>query len=67
MEPGLPEALAALSDRQRACLALVIIGEWTYDEVGELLGIKRSSVQSHVERALHKLRKGLGVDQHVDV
>lgn len=67
VEPGLPDALASLSERQRACLALVIVDEWTYEEVAELLGIKRSSVQSHVERALHKLRKGLGVDQHADV
>lgn len=67
VEPGLPDALASLSDRQRACLALVIVDEWTYEEVAELLGIKRSSVQSHVERALHKLRKGLGVDEHADV
>lgn len=67
VEPGLPDALASLSDRQRACLALVVVDEWTYEEVAALLGIKRSSVQSHVERALHKLRKGLGVDQHADV
>ena len=67
VEPGLPDALASLSDRQRACLALVIVDEWTYEEVAVLLGITRSSVQSHVERALQKLRKRLGVDQHVDV
>lgn len=67
VEPGLPEALAALSERQRVCVALVVIDEWTYQEVADLLGVQRSSVQSHVGRALEKLRDALGVTARADL
>ncbi len=64
VEPGLPAALGALSERQRACVALVIVHEWTYQEVADLLDIGRSSVQAHVDRGLEKLRAELGVTEH---
>jgi RNA polymerase sigma factor (sigma-70 family) len=34
---------------------------WTYQEVSELLDIRRSTVQRHVTRAMKKLRQELGV------
>lgn len=67
VEPALPEALPRLSVRQRVCLALVVVDEWTYQEVADLLGIGRSSVQSHVGRALEKLRQAMGVTEHADL
>lgn len=61
VEPRLPAALAALSERQRACVALVHALGWTHQETAELLGLSRSSVQNHVERALERLRQAIGV------
>jgi DNA-directed RNA polymerase specialized sigma24 family protein len=61
VEPGLPAALASLSERQRMVVLLVHGAGWTHAEVGTLLGLSRSSVQSHLERALLQLRKALGV------
>lgn len=60
VEPGLPEALSRLSEQQRVAVWLVCGFEWTYSEVAELLGLRLTTVQNHVERALGKLRKGLG-------
>lgn len=61
IEPGLPSAWAALSERQRICVGLVTADQWTYQEVADLLGVGRSSVQAHVDRGLAKLRQALGV------
>lgn len=61
VEPGLAAALASLTVAQRQSLLLVEGRGATYTEAAELLGISRSSVQTHVERALAKLRDELGV------
>lgn len=61
IEPGLPAALNKLSARQRQVVVLVHGFEYTHQEVAELLGISRSSVQNHVERGLAKLRSDLEV------
>lgn len=61
VEPGLPAALNQLSARQRQVVVLVHGFEYTHQEVAELLGISRSSVQNHVERGLAKLRSELEV------
>jgi DNA-directed RNA polymerase specialized sigma24 family protein len=66
VEPALVPALQELSDRQRVCVALVVGHQWTYDEAAELLGISRSSVQSHVDRGLEHLRTRLGVTTDVE-
>jgi DNA-directed RNA polymerase specialized sigma24 family protein len=60
VEPQLPGALKALSERQRVCVVLVFVYEWTHQEVADLLGLTRSSVQSHVERGIARLRKAIG-------
>ena len=60
IEPGLPAALASLSDTQRVCVLLIHTYEHTFVEVAELLGVSRSTVQKHTDRGLHRLRKALG-------
>lgn len=61
-EPGLGPALARLSERQRAAVVLVQGFGWTHQEVADALRVSRSSVGTHVDRALARLRKELGVD-----
>lgn len=65
VEPGLPAALGTLTEPQRVAVVLVHGFGWTLREVAELTGIRVSTVQSHVERALKKLRARMGVDADV--
>lgn len=60
-EPGLPGALAALSRRQRLAVVLVHGFGYTLQEVAELTGLRRTTVQNHSDRGLARLRKKLGV------
>ena len=62
VEPGLPAALEALSERQRAVVVLVHAFGMTHRETAELLGVSVGSVQRHLDRGLAKLRKSLGVE-----
>ena len=62
VEPGLPTALAGLSERQRVVVTLVYCFEWSLSEVAELLGLRKTTVQNHSERGLAKLRSSLGVE-----
>ena len=41
-------------------MVLVYAYEWTYQEVADLLGISRSTVQNHLERGLARLRMVIG-------
>ena len=61
VEPGLPNALARLSDRQRVAVILVHSLGWTYGETAELLGVSAGTVEIHVQRGLRRLRRLLGV------
>lgn len=61
VEPGLPAALADLTEKQRVAVMLIYGLEWTFAEVAELLGVSRSTVQKHAERAMKRLRRRLGV------
>jgi len=61
VEPGLPDALARLTERQRVAVYLVFGHEWSTSEVADLLGISKTTVQNHVERGMAKLRRRLGV------
>jgi DNA-directed RNA polymerase specialized sigma24 family protein len=63
IEPALPGAIGSLTENQRAAVLLIHGFGWTYREVAEMLGLSVSSVQSHVERAMSKLRGALGVEQ----
>jgi RNA polymerase sigma factor (sigma-70 family) len=61
VEPGLPVALAGLSDRQRTAVVLVHGAGWTLTETARLLGISAGAVSRHVDRALSRLRDSLEV------
>jgi DNA-directed RNA polymerase specialized sigma24 family protein len=61
VEPGLPRALNALPERQRVAVVLVCGFGWQLREVADLLGVKTTTVQNHVERGLAKLRLDLEV------
>lgn len=61
VEPGLPDAIASLPDRQRVVVMLLHCFEWTMREVAELLGVSKSTVQSYEERGMSRLRSRLGV------
>lgn len=65
VEPALPQALARLSEQQRVAVVLTHGFEWTQQEVAELLGIARTSVQKHLERGLEKLQAALEVGSDV--
>lgn len=61
VEPGLGPALAGLPEQQRTVIVLVHAFEWSFNEVAELLGVAKSTVQSHEQRAMTKLQHRLGV------
>jgi RNA polymerase sigma-70 factor (ECF subfamily) len=61
VEPGLPDALGQLSESQRVAVMLLYCFQWTMTEVAELLGVTKSTVQSHAERGLGRLRSEMGV------
>jgi RNA polymerase sigma-70 factor (ECF subfamily) len=60
VEPGLPTALARLSERQRLAVVLIHGFEWTHIEVADLVGVSVSTVQQHAERGMAKLRVAIG-------
>lgn len=62
-EPGLADALAGLSERQRTAVMLVHGFEWTLAEVADFWGISFSTVKEHVDKGMARLRGELGVAQ----
>lgn len=63
IEPELPAAIENLTEKQRAAVLLVHGFGWTFREVADMLGVSVSTVQSHVERGMAKLRSALGVER----
>lgn len=61
-EPGLPAALAGLSEKQRVVVYLVHGHDWSLSEVAELLEISKGTAQTHMERGMAKLRRELKVE-----
>jgi RNA polymerase sigma factor (sigma-70 family) len=61
VEPQLPDALGRLSPKQRVVVLLIHGYGWTQGEVAELLGVSRSAVRNHLDRALVSLRRSIGV------
>lgn len=61
IEPGLPEALATLTEAQRTAVLLVHTFGYTIAEAAATLGVSKSTVQTHLDRGLGRLRKELGV------
>jgi RNA polymerase sigma factor (sigma-70 family) len=62
-EPRLVKVLESLPDRQRIAVLLVHGFDWSFSEVAEMLGLSKSTVQTHVERGMASLRAGLGVQR----
>jgi RNA polymerase sigma factor (sigma-70 family) len=63
VEPGLPKALGNLPERQRVVVYLVHAYGVPVHEVGGLLGLRDSTVRTHLRRALASLRHSLKVDE----
>jgi RNA polymerase sigma factor (sigma-70 family) len=63
VEPALGRALNDLTAQQRTCTLLVHCFGWTLAEVADLLDVSKSSVQTHLERGLARLRNDLAVDR----
>ncbi len=63
VEPQLATAVRGLSERQRVAVVLVHAYGWTLAEVAGLLGVGVSTVQTHLERGLDRLREQLEVDK----
>ncbi|MGI9623707.1 MAG: RNA polymerase sigma factor [Acidimicrobiales bacterium] len=61
VEPGLPAALQRLSERQRTVVVMVHAYGWSRSEAAQTLGMSVSTVDSHLQRGLAKLRRVLGV------
>ncbi|NNN22651.1 MAG: hypothetical protein HKL80_11700 [Acidimicrobiales bacterium] len=61
-EPGLIPGLLKLTQKQRQSVVLVYGFGWTLREVADLNGCKITTIQNHLERAMHKLRKSLGAE-----
>ena len=62
-EPGLPAALAGLPERERTVVLLLHGYGWHLTEVATTLGVAKSTVQTHAERGMRKLRQKLGVER----
>jgi DNA-directed RNA polymerase specialized sigma24 family protein len=63
IEPGLADALARLSDRQRIAVVLIHGYGWHLREVADLIGTGVTTVQNHLERGLATLRAALEVHE----
>ncbi len=61
-EPGLPAALAGLAEKERTVVLLIHGFGWHLSEVAETMGVSKSTVQTHLERGMRKLRSKLGVE-----
>jgi DNA-directed RNA polymerase specialized sigma24 family protein len=62
-EPGLAAAMSSLPERQRLAVFLAHGLGWTHSEVAELMGIRRTTVERHLERGLTRLRQKLAVEE----
>ena len=62
LEPKLIPALLSLPEQQRTVVWLIHACQWTHVEVADALGIRPSSVATHAQRAMTKLRSILEVD-----
>ena len=62
VEPGLPAALARLSEKQRVVVVLVHSLGWSQTDAAELLGVSLGTVHTHLARGMKRLRSELGVE-----
>lgn len=64
VDPRLPAAMAALSERQRVAVFLVVACDWSHEQVAEWLDLSVSTVRNHLARGLTRLRELLEVASH---
>lgn len=64
-EPSLVPALESLTEPQRVAVLLIHAFGYTQTEVAEILDVDRSTVRTHLRRAMAKLRDALEVEPHV--
>ncbi len=57
-------AMQRLNDDERDVLSLVLNGDFSYREIGDIAGISEANVKVKVHRARQKLRKMLEEDIH---
>jgi DNA-directed RNA polymerase specialized sigma24 family protein len=62
VEPALIDALRSMNEMQRCAVVLVHGYQWTLGEVAELMGVRRSTVQTLLARGMRRLRTMLEVD-----
>ena len=55
-------ALSILTDRQREIVKMHIMEGITQEEIASMIGLSRCSVQTHLERAMKKMRNYFGKD-----
>jgi DNA-directed RNA polymerase specialized sigma24 family protein len=55
--------MAALSDQQRIAVFLVYVHDTEVSEVAQLLGLRKTTVHTHLTRGLTSLRKSLNVTE----
>ena len=60
VEPGLPEALQRLSEKQRTVVWLVHGLEWRQTEVAVFLGVSEDTIRTHLSRGMDKLQRTIG-------
>lgn len=65
VEPGLPDAIQRLSEKQRVAVVMVHAYGWSREETALLMGVSVSTVDTHLQRGLASLRGELGVGTHV--
>jgi RNA polymerase sigma-70 factor (ECF subfamily) len=58
-DPELSSALSGLTQRQRQCVVLVHVYDWTYQQTADALNLPLTSVRNHVHRGLAALRREL--------
>ncbi len=61
VEPALEPSLKALSDNQRTAVILHHGFAWTYEEIAKMLDASVSTVRTHIDRGMAKLRVALEV------
>ena len=59
IDPDLSSALGRLSQRQRQCVVLVHVYDWTYQQTADALNLPLTSVRNHLHRGLKALRTTL--------
>jgi RNA polymerase sigma-70 factor (ECF subfamily) len=63
VEPALVGSLLALPENQRVAVYLIVGCRWTAPQVAELIGVEATTVRTHVDRGMARLRSDLGADR----